>query len=349
MKRKRLLIGKETRICEGCGKEFQFQKCYSKRPWRAGRFCSVACRSLKPNISQLTQVIGPKARASYRQKIYYQELRLKALQSISNDIPTCGRCGCDSIPILEINHIHGGGSKRKESGPKLWRLVLSLGDEAKKYFNVRCKVCNQLEYVETQFTIHRHNIIWKRQNQKRLIIDVDEILCNFQTPVLEIIYRLYGKKLSPYDFKEWDIFNTFSKAEQTAIFKEINKPGFCSALVPISGAIEAISILRQYVDIYPVSSPFPSPTWGHERYEWLQNHFGFERKKVVFTSAKYLIAGDAFLDDNPENVTSWLEEHPDKLGMLWHIPNTRKMTEYDYLRVNSWEKVIALVKNLVVP
>jgi len=185
--------------------------------------------------------------------------------------------------------------------------------------------------------------------RKRLLIDIDEVIGDFQTPLFDTFYRLYGRRLSPYDFDVWNIFDALPKEQCEALSLEMAKPGYCKAIPPAPGAIDAISILRQYVDIYPVSNPFSSPTWVYERYEWLQKHFGFKRNKIIFTEAKFLISGDALLDDNPKNVTSWLEEHPDKLGMLWHIPNTRKMTEYDYLRVTSWEKVITLMKSLANP
>jgi len=42
----------------------------------------------------------------------------------------------------------------------LWRIVLKLGIKARKFFNVRCKVCNQLDYVERCFGLHKHSVVW---------------------------------------------------------------------------------------------------------------------------------------------------------------------------------------------
>jgi 5'(3')-deoxyribonucleotidase len=80
--------------------------------------------------------------------------------------------------------------------------------------------------------------------------------------------------------------------------------------------------------------------WMTERTEWLGDYFGWTKAEVVFTSAKYLVIGDAFLDDKPEHVANWTAHHPNGLGMLWRIPNTRTMTEYDKYRVTSWQQVI---------
>lgn len=184
------------------------------------------------------------------------------------------------------------------------------------------------------------------QRRKRLLVDVDEVLADFQTPALEIAHRLTGKRLTPFDYEVWDMFTLFTEAEKRAIFEEIEKPGFCRTLLPRPGAIEAIREIQTLVDVYPVTSPFHSLTWVHERNAWLQEHFGFKSSQVVHTSAKFLVLGDAFIDDNPSHVAAWQAEHPGGVPMLWHIENTRTMTEFDPLRVKTWGEVIARVKTL---
>jgi 5'(3')-deoxyribonucleotidase len=185
-----------------------------------------------------------------------------------------------------------------------------------------------------------------RNRRKRLLKDVDEVLADFQTPVLDVYFKITGKRLDPFDFEVWDIFQTFTEEERQAVFEEMKKPGFCTSIKPAPGAVDAVRELRRYVDVYPVTSPFNSPTWVSERYDWLHEHFGFHRKDIVFTGAKFLVDGDAFLDDRPENVVSWQAERPGKLAMLWGIPNTRKMVEHDAVRVTSWEELIRKVVDL---
>jgi len=182
--------------------------------------------------------------------------------------------------------------------------------------------------------------------RKRLLVDVDEVLADFCTPVFDLAEKLFGQKLTVTDFDTWDLFDRFSKAECKALFDAIEQPGYCAALTPTPGSQEAIQELRNYVDVYVVTSPFPSPTWVSERYLWLHEHFNFKPSQVIATSSKFVVVGDAFLDDRPENVVDWLEAHPQKTGMLWHTPNTKNLTEHDSLRVYSWEQVIQKVKAL---
>ena len=182
--------------------------------------------------------------------------------------------------------------------------------------------------------------------RKRLLIDADEVLADFQLAIFELAEKLFGHKLTSHNFDTWDIFGAFPQHERDALFDIIEKPGFCKTIRPVPGALEAVQELRKHVDVHPVTSPFSSSTWVSERYAWLHDEFGFKRKDIVFTQAKFLVNGDALLDDSPKHVTSWLEEYPEKMGMLWHIPNTRTLTQYDHLRVKSWGEVIQKVKAL---
>jgi 5'(3')-deoxyribonucleotidase len=171
-------------------------------------------------------------------------------------------------------------------------------------------------------------------------MDIDEVFLDFATPMFEIIERLFGRRLTHHDYTVWDMFSIFNSEEKKLLFAEIGKEGFARSLRPIPGAVEALAELRTFVDVFAVTSHFPSPTWVYERDEMLSKEHGFDRRHIVHTSSKFLIATDAFLDDNPGHVEAWVNEHPLGLGMLWHIPNTRTLTQYDHLRVRSWEEVV---------
>ncbi len=183
--------------------------------------------------------------------------------------------------------------------------------------------------------------------RKRLLVDVDEVLADFQTPMFEALYELYGRRASAEDCEVWDCFSLMSPNEKKGVFSIIEHPGWCRALKPKEGAQAAIEELRKLVDVFAVTSHFPtSRTWVHERDVWLQEHFHFERPHIVHTSSKYIVSGDAFLDDNPGHVNAWKAAHPNGLAMLWHIPNTRKLG-FDDIRVKSWSEVVEKVRALV--
>lgn len=184
---------------------------------------------------------------------------------------------------------------------------------------------------------------WLGSERIRFLTDVDEVLCNFQKPALEAMARL-GKNIGE-DYDQWDIFLCLTPEEKAKVFADIETPGFCRSLEPLPGAVEAIREIQTFADVYAVTSPFHSPTWVHERDAWLKEHFGLEKKNIVYTSAKYLVGGDVLLDDRPENVTKWREFNPEGVGLLWHLPQTRNHM-YPGPRVYSWEEVLSHLREL---
>lgn len=184
---------------------------------------------------------------------------------------------------------------------------------------------------------------FKMVARPRVLVDVDEVLADFQGPALDIMYDVTGRRYVPLDFEVWDIFSILSEEERQAVFERIEVPGFCSSIDPKEGAIEAIKEIQTFADVYPVTSPFHSLPWVVERTKWLGDFFGWKKSDVVFTSAKFLVGGDALIDDRPENVIKWSEHHPDGLPILWHLPNTRNMP-YDDIRATTWTEVIEKIK-----
>lgn len=183
--------------------------------------------------------------------------------------------------------------------------------------------------------------------RKCLLVDVDEVLADFQTPMFDALFDLYGRRACAEDCEVWDCFSLMSPNEKRGVFSIIEHPGWCLGLKPKEGARDAILELRKLVDVYAVTSHFPtSRTWVHERDTWLKTQLDFTGKDIIHTSAKFMIKGDAFLDDNPDHVTRWRAAHPQGLAMLWHIPNTRKLG-HDDIRVRTWEEVIERVRGLL--
>lgn len=179
--------------------------------------------------------------------------------------------------------------------------------------------------------------------KKRVLVDVDEVLGDFQTPAFQVMQSVTGRLYCPEDFEVWDMFEVLSPSQKELVFAAIDKPGFCANIQPFPAALEAIERLRGIADVYALTSPHHSQSWYYERVEWLKKHFGFNRHHVIQTGTKFLVRGDAFLDDKPDHVQAWSEEHPDKLAMLWHIPNTRTLG-LDNLRVRTWDEVIRRVE-----
>lgn len=186
-----------------------------------------------------------------------------------------------------------------------------------------------------------------RVKRKRMGIDVDEVLADFQGSVLTIANDAFGLSMKPGDLPTWEIFSHFPEDQREFLRQESKRSGFCSALAKTPGSAEAVKELRKYVDLYAVTAHYDSHTWVSERDWWLKSKFQFERNQIIHTQAKFLVGVDIFLDDKPSNVVEWKQEHPNGLAMLWTIPNNVNY-DMDRFRVHSWDDVIRLVADFKV-
>lgn len=94
----------------------------------------------------------------------FQKRRLFALQIVSGlEIPKCIICGCDFIPLLEINHKNNDGKEdRKVTGKsETFYIKIIKGGRIIDDLDVRCKLHNDLYYYNTKFGVSLpYKIIW---------------------------------------------------------------------------------------------------------------------------------------------------------------------------------------------
>lgn len=154
-----------------------------------------------------------------------------------------------------------------------------------------------------------------------VLVDVDDVLADFYTSALRIVGEILGCDVTAGPRTTWDIIDAFGFTDaQTAAFKQaVGRSAFCASLVPYPGAREGIARLREIADVYAVTAPFHSLHWVSERDWWLAEHFGFTRKQIVHTDAKYLVTGDVFIDDKPDHIRRWAARHTGA-AVLWAQP-----------------------------
>lgn len=181
--------------------------------------------------------------------------------------------------------------------------------------------------------------------RERFLIDCDEVLADFQTPVLQFVSEITGEPLmTPNDFDRWDVLEDLSDEHRAEVRRRVDESGFCNSMAVRDGSQDFIQKLQELVDVYVVTSPWHSANWMWERTNWLMREFGFTKKQIVHTSAKYLCKGDYLMDDNPEHIGAWMKEFPDGLPLLYHIPNTRNIHIPGAVRIYDWDSVLTLVR-----
>ncbi len=177
------------------------------------------------------------------------------------------------------------------------------------------------------------------KRNKRVLCDVDGVLCNFTSAALSAMESITGRPLPDNVLEEWDIFRFLAPEEKKILFATIEEKSWCYSLEVLPGAVQGIKDLRKAgFDVYFVTSPWHGRNWAFERTAWLQDYFGAKRSHIVQTDAKYLCTGDIFIDDKYEHVVTWKDHHPYGTAVLWSAPYN-ELKGFP-VRTNSWTQVL---------
>lgn len=179
-----------------------------------------------------------------------------------------------------------------------------------------------------------------------ILLDCDGVLADFVSPALEIVHRLGGPKLLHDQLDAYDIGSVLDSEEaRDELWHTVSEPGFCASLKPYPGALPVVQELREIGTVVCVTSPMAtSPTWAHERAEWLHDYFGFDRGQVISTSGKHYVAGDVFADDAAQHLARWRDRWSDRRALLVDRPWNRA-ERWSGQRVPTLAHVIEVARN----
>lgn len=187
-----------------------------------------------------------------------------------------------------------------------------------------------------------------------ILCDVDGVIANFTAAVLDVIKDVTGVWHPETAVDQWSIKDALQlqPREWRATVKGILAPGFCSEIEPYPEGIEAVKEIAKRHDLYFVTSPWwTSHTWMHERTDWLIQRFGqAQGRKIIHTSYKELIRGDALIEDKPETLDKWLPQAAaGAIAMLMDRPYNCKPrgTRNVITRCHSWAGVLQTVGALL--
>ena len=90
----------------------------------------------------------------------HQRVRERAMDCLGGR--RCANCGCNDFSVLEINHINGGGRKalKVKQNRQLYRDIMNDRVDLREY-NVLCRICNALHYVEEILGVKGHQVLWR--------------------------------------------------------------------------------------------------------------------------------------------------------------------------------------------
>ena len=125
---------------------------------------------------------------------------------------------------------------------------------------------------------------------------------------------------------------------------------FCYRLEVLSGSQFAVDYIEDHIgDVYIVTSPFKAPTWVYERNAWLAENFGIPNERIIHAKSKYVVCGDALVDDSLSNLKDWKAAWPDGAGVLKYVGiHGIGKQHYGIHRAKDFKDVIKLLRAHVV-
>lgn len=209
-----------------------------------------------------------------------------------------------------------------------------------------------------------------------VLLDCDGPLADFSQGALDTIEYLTGWTFTPDVITEFGITSCpfFTKVAadvgievaelKRRFWKDVNRIGWCSALLPTPGSQDAVKALREVAHVEVVTSPLrTSPTWMAERVDWLERFYGFDSDEVHFITKKFRVAGDFLVDDKPEHIQEWAagmarlredevrgvaDYRREPEALLWDMPYNQGTLPHvsgaTIERVRTWDRVVELAK-----
>lgn len=154
------------------------------------------------------------------------------------------------------------------------------------------------------------------------LIDCDEVLANFNEALINIIKTQFGIEVV-FDDINRDIFEYPNiKPIKEDIWEYICKtPNIVRSLNKFPYTDELLSKLRKVSDkVICVTAIMKSRYYPGERFEWLIEEAGFDRRDIILCTDKQYVYGDVLIDDRPSKLIPW-HDRWNKDPVLWQSHN----------------------------
>ncbi len=187
-------------------------------------------------------------------------------------------------------------------------------------------------------------------SRHRILLDCDDILADFTGGMLRWISDQTGFVIDREDIDNWNVFDDLGIIHLRKDFDRHVKLGeFCYNLKVLPGAWCAVDYIRKHIgDVYIVTSPFKAPTWVYERNAWLNENFDISDERIIHAKSKYVVCGDALVDDSLSNLKGWKAAWPSGAAILKYVGTHGATSERRGInRVKRWDNVIRLLRNHV--
>ncbi len=179
----------------------------------------------------------------------------------------------------------------------------------------------------------------------RLGIDLDGVVANFTLGWMTRYNADFGTSLRPDQVREWGAmiplthFNNMREFWRWA--NNGSDPSIFRDLPTYPGAVEAIQRLAVGHEIVIITT---KPPWAIEDTRLWIVEVGIPAEEVHFTSDKWRIDCDVYLDDAPHQIEELAQNRPDRVVCRfvrpWNKPHPGARD------INDWDEFVSLVERV---
>lgn len=183
----------------------------------------------------------------------------------------------------------------------------------------------------------------------KILIDVDGVVADLVTPVLERINKETNASIQYDDISSFYFLDTkhriLTKDQSEVARRAFSEPGLVESLSIIPGAQEGVQALREHNhEIIWVTSPWKdSKSWCYERTRWLAQNFDANSDDVIFCSKKERIPGNVFIDDRSKSVEEWQKKNYSGVALLYDQPWNQENSKNKRF---TWQSINGLLWHL---
>lgn len=168
------------------------------------------------------------------------------------------------------------------------------------------------------------------RDRPRILLDCDGPLTEgFVDLACRYIHEESDGKIDarPELVDQWDMMKCLKVPEdiEKRVYRRLEAPDVAFNFEPNEGAVEFMEWLNPWAAPYIVTSPLGGPHWAHDRERWLYKWFKTPSRRVCSVKDKFIVHGDAFVEDKLANLKEWAAEDINKNGLaiLWRIAPNR--------------------------
>ena len=145
-----------------------------------------------------------------------------------------------------------------------------------------------------------------------ILCDLDAIVVDLLAYWLGAYNIIWNDNKTVADVKSWEMHENVKPECGHKIYGLLNLPKAYKDLRPLPGSLETLQkIHNDGHEIIIVSASANNPKTAADKISWVRKHLPFlSRKNIFIGHKKWLLKGDVFIDDSPENISNYRAHWP---------------------------------------